>query len=178
MNHISIEQRRNLAPIIAAIMPAAPPAPPKRPSTTIEPQHREFFELVDGLVALNMRHRRNHVSEFKHMEPGSFAEMFSTVRVFAGRRTGATAYIRERATENDLVIVASGRARDRDYRPYGLPCRVATPDEVLKSAGFGRERYGAVYIDDPALVFSATPQHRLLYELSQDTQQTFILLGI
>lgn len=181
MKNISNQQLVHLDPIVAAVMAApavdVPPAPPRPPAHPLEPQHWEFFHLVDQLIELNRRNRADYLGHALHMAPCQFAYRHCTVRVSAGRQSGATSYIRRHATKHDLVIVPSRKVRDVEYGPFGLPCRVVTAHEVERSQGLGRSRFAKIYIDSPTSVFGEVPQYRLFYELTHDTDQTFILLG-
>jgi len=157
----------------------APPRPPRPPLPPLPADSQEFHQIIDALVNLNKRNRASPRAELRGGHIGRYVEYFSTVRAYIGRGGGATAYIRERATEHDLVIVCSYKQRDLDYRRYGMPCRVATPDELSERNMHGQHRrYNTIYIDDPSHVFAQINAQELYHRLGHDDTQTFILLGL
>lgn len=177
MEMMSIEQGRRLGPLLAALAGGAPPAPPKRPLPPAEPQNLALFDLIDQLVDLNKHRRTLPVANPRSCTTTAYAMLFGTVRVYVGRDSGSTSYIRHRVQENDLVIVPSLRSRDDDYKRYELGVNVMTPDQVRNQRSRGK-RYSTVYIDDPSSVFRQVPQDELVYILTHDSDQTFILLGM
>lgn len=157
----------------------APPRPPRQPAPPIPFDAAEFHRIVDALVDLNKRNREQPRAQSRGETLGRYCEYFATVRAYVGRGGGASSYIRERATEHDLVIVGSDKVRDSCYQRYGMPCRVATPDELSERRMRGHQRrYNKIYIDDPSFVFQQINAHELYYTLGHDDTQTFILLGI
>ncbi len=136
-----------------------------------------FFSVVDNMIAFNKQRRLDMVSHLAHsMSPVQYAMDFCTVKVDAGRRSGKTSYVKQRADEWSLVIVHN------EHLTKGYPDHiiVVSITEIARWHDMfrGAKKPRTVYIEEPNMVFRTIPQPDLYYKLVDEIyDQTFILLG-
>lgn len=136
-----------------------------------------FSETVDMMVAYSHQRRLNMTVHKVHsMSPVQYAMDFCTVKVDAGRRTGKTTYVKQRADEYSLVIVHNNNLT----RGYPENVIVVSITELVRWHDMfrGAKKPRTVYIEEPNMVFRQIPQPDLYYRLVAEIyDQTFILLG-
>lgn len=125
-----------------------------------QPKETAFGNIVDSLRQFNMGRQIEFVTQKMRdsMSDEQFASEFKTVRINAGRCTGKTTYIAERADSCDLIVV--GNFQMRDYlnvmlSEFGSVCDVVVvrPHEPLESqyirgADIPKVVYRDVYVDE------------------------------
>ena len=134
-----------------------------------------FFDFVDNMVAYSHQ-RRMDVHTVHSMSPVQYAMDFCTVKVDAGRRSGKTEYVKQRADEYDLVIVHNHNLTKGYPDHIIVVCitEIARWHDMFR----GAKKPRTIYIEEPNMVFRTIPQHELYYRLVDGIyDQTFILLG-
>ena len=138
--------------------------------------YNQFHDAIDNLRALNLEHRKAMLEYAPQMSMAYFAAEFCTVKADIGRRTGKTEYIRDRATQDDLIIAAN-RTISRNLFS-GLPAQVLTPDDLERKAIGGAIPYfRTIFIDEPEMVLRRTSLRNIYMMLARDNEQTFVMLG-
>lgn len=136
-----------------------------------------FFTVVDNMVAYNERRRLDMAAHIGNsMSPVQYAMDFCTVKVDAGRRTGKTEYVKQRADEYSLVIVHNNNLTKGypDHIIVVIITEIARWHHMFRGARKPR----SVFIEEPNMVFRTMPQPDLYYKLVDEIyDQTFILLG-
>ena len=135
-----------------------------------------FFDMVDGMITYNERSRLPIAYMSHSMSPVQYAMDFCTVKVDAGRRTGKTEYVKQRADEWSLVIDPNNNLT-KGYPDHII---VVSVTEIARWHDMfrGARKPRTVYIEEPNMVFRTIPQPDLYYRLVDEIyDQTFILLG-
>ena len=152
--------------------PVATPLNPSNPVINLP-----FFDFVDNMVAYSHQRRMEMAGHIVHsMSPGQYAMDFCTVKVDAGRRSGKTEYVKQRADEYDLVIVHNHNLTKGypDHIIVVCIADIARWHDMFR----GAKKPRTVYIEEPNMVFRTIPQPDLYYRLVDEIyDQTFILLG-
>lgn len=138
-----------------------------------------FSETVDMMVAYSHQRRMDMAAQVVHtMSPVQYAMDFCTVKVDAGRRTGKTTYVKQRADGHDLVIVHNNNNNLTKGYPDHIIVVSITEIARWNDMFRGARKPRTVYIEEPQMVFRTIPQPDLYYRLVDEIyDQTFILLG-
>ena len=147
-------------------------AKPTNPTTDLP-----FFDMVDGMVAYSHQRRLNNITPLVYsLSPVQYAMEFCTVKVDAGRRTGKTSYVKQRADEYSLVIVHNHNLT----KGYPDNIIVVSITDIARWHDMfrGARKPRIIYIEESQMVFRTIPQHELYYRLVDEIyDQTFVLLG-
>jgi hypothetical protein len=134
---------------------------------TVENYYEEFHKCIDKLIEINKARRK----EFSDLEQnaGTYAYIseICTVHVDIGRRSGKTAYINSRATDNDLVICP----RSSFLTLYKIKNQIVANTDIFEDAIL-TVKYDIIYIDEPALHKDITKYYK-----HGTANSTFVLLG-
>lgn len=140
---------------------------------------RKFVETNRDNLPLNL---------YSILSKEAFAREFCTLHINPGRRTGKGTFIRNNASNRDLIIVANEILR-RDYL-YISSSKVITISDLERLEYPSTVRfcecgvlvskvYNTIYIDEPRLCFSndRVPIEKVYRLFAHSHNQMFILLG-
>lgn len=136
----------------------------------------KFHELVDSLIALQLEHRALFQEQAERaLSSVQYALEFCTVKCDIGRSSGKTRYIKLRATERDVVVVAT---LERGHAHKGATYAVYSVGQIKNSALRGKKPYETIFIEDPTFIFRVMePENLYGAFVRRGTQQTFVQLG-
>lgn len=157
-------------------------APPRHPplDAVFMGDRNPLHYAIDLLRSVNQANRLTPDVKRQAQEMASngqchkFLAGWGTVSCAAGRRTGHTSYIVEKAEKHDLVIVP-GYANPRAYRDCQAP--VVSLQKLEHRNQFRSHVPKTIYVDDATRMFSEFPLDLLYHLLGLNEAQTFILLG-
>lgn len=164
------------AALLACAAGATPPAPPRRPLPPLTPEAEYLGYIIDELRDLNQVVRQRVApsgSKAINMRQPEFAQDFCTVRAYAARYAGSTAYILRHAGPDDLVVVATPQLLN-DYKRLAPHIRVALATRLDRVEP---GPFRTIYVDEPSAVFEMVDRWALYNRLAHIDDQTFILLG-
>ena len=130
-----------------------------------------FAETVDSLVAMNFALQGLMNFAAKEYPIAIYAADCRTVRCDIGRRSGKSAYIKSRASENDLIVVATFYMRQYFSE---TKAKIIVP-RMLDMISDDR-RFKTVYVDEPRLVFTQITENDF-YRCLAPYCENFVFLG-
>lgn len=133
------------------------------------------IDLARHIADLNARNWESYRAGYSNY---AFAQMFNTIRLNFGRGTGHSTYIRNNATDDDLIIYRDAWQMDNEIRSIKndpLVVRIDRLDPVLR----GRTIRGNVWIDTASMLSKSDFEKidEALAPLSQSGIKQIIMLG-
>ena len=135
-----------------------------------------YSKLIDDLIEFNLNHREKYQGHKLCCSPVAYAMEFCTIRCDVGRQVGKTKYIKDRAGDGDLVIVANENMKHLFMNDMCGHPMVMTPRDIHHGPS-NDIRFSRIFIDEPRMVFKHISQDELYTILCHGGEQTFILLG-
>lgn len=138
----------------------------------------KFQSIVDELLSMNLENRKFTTHARKILSPLQYLKEICTVHVDIGRCSGKTDYIIQKATKDDLIVVANQATavsiRENIIHPENM-------NIIYGNTNFPRKPFDGfkiMYVDDPKFCFQKIDYYTICkFFLSEEIEQTIVMLG-
>jgi hypothetical protein len=135
-----------------------------------------YEHLLEWLIELNKENRKRFEREFLSVPLLDFVFEFGTVRVDIGRAVGKTQFIKDHATNNDLILTF-GHQQASIFEKGTKSLVFSNIDEMFEKLRGTSKVFETIYIDEPRLTFRNNDMRLVLSKLIYNNEQTIVVLG-